>query len=116
MIQQLVFSFSFIYLTQRVDIEMENRTRLVIGFALLAIGLYISVGAWNLVLTYPGSSFTFIEYVEPRNRILFPDSFAVYKVPDYLLRYLIIGVFTTTVGITILASPLLKRLTKIEDN
>jgi hypothetical protein len=93
---------------------MENRTRLAIGFALLAIGLFISVGAWNLVLSYPGSSFTFIEYVEPRNRILFPDSFAIYKVPDYLLRYLIIGVFISTVGITILSSLVWKRLTQSE--
>lgn len=93
---------------------MENRTRLAIGFALLAIGLFISVGAWNLVLSYPGSSFTFIEYVEPRNRILFPDSFALYKVPDYLLRYLIIGVFISTVGITILSSLVWKRLTQSE--
>ncbi len=89
-------------------------SKLMIGFALLAIGLIIGVGAWNLVLSYPGSSFTFIEYVEPRNRILFPDSFALYKVPDYLLRYLIIGVFISTVGLTILSSLVWKRLTPSE--
>jgi hypothetical protein len=88
---------------------MENRTRLVIGFALLAIGLYISVGAWKLALSYPGSSFVFIDFVVPRNLALFPDSFAVYKVPDYLLRYLVLGVFITATSLTIVASSLLKQ-------
>jgi hypothetical protein len=95
---------------------MENRTRLMVGFALLAIGLFISVGSWNLVLSYPGSSFVFIDYVVPHNRVLFLDSFAVYQVPDYLLRYLMLGVFTTTVGITIVAPSLLKRFTGIEED
>ena len=88
---------------------MKSNTRLMIGFALLAIGLYISVGAWKLALSYPGSSFVFIEVVVPRNLALFPDSFAVYKVPDYLLRYLILGVFITATSLTIVASSLLKQ-------
>ena len=92
---------------------MENRTRSVVCFALSAIGLYISVGAWKLALSYPGSYYAFIEVVVPRNLALFPDSFAVYKVPDYLLRYLILGVFITTTSLTIVTSSLLKQLAGI---
>ncbi len=105
----IAFLFNSIILSLRVDVEMENRTRLVICFALVVIGLYISVGAWKLALSYPGSSFVFIDVVVPRNLALFPDSFAVYKVPDYLLRYLILGVFITTTSLTSVASLLLKQ-------
>jgi hypothetical protein len=96
---------------------MKIYSKQILGLVLLVIGLLTSVGSWNLVLSYPNQSsyFEFREYVVPHNRVLFPDSFALYKVPDYLLRYLIIGVFTTAVGITIVASPLLKRLAGIED-
>lgn len=42
-IQTIAFLFNSIILSLRVDVEMENRTRYIIGFALLAIGLLISV-------------------------------------------------------------------------
>jgi hypothetical protein len=40
----------------------------------------------------------------------------MFEVPDYFLRYLILGVFITTVGITIVAPSLLKRFAGIEDD
>ena len=97
---------------------MKSNTRLMFGIALLAIGLLISVGAWNGILTWQGDDRgkMHVTYVLPHNRILFPTSFEMFEVPDYFLRYLILGVFITTVGITIVASPLLKRLAGIEDD
>ncbi|MBC8224934.1 hypothetical protein H8E65_10115 [Candidatus Bathyarchaeota archaeon] len=97
---------------------MKSNMRLMFGFALLAIGLLISFGAWNGILAWQGDDRgkVHVTYVVPHNRILFPTSFEIFEVPDYLLRYLVIGVFTTTVGITIVASPLLKRLAGIEDD
>ncbi len=97
---------------------MNIRTRLVIGFALLAIGLLISVGAWNGILTWQGDDrrIVHVTYVLPHNRILFPASFEMFEVPDYFLRYLVLGVFITTVGITIVAPSLLKRLAGFEDD
>jgi len=97
--------------------NMKIRTRLVIGFALLALGLFISVGAWNGILTRQGDDRgkVFVDYFPPKNNpLLFPTSFEVFEVPDYLLRYLIIGVFTTTVGITIVIPFLWKRFTQSE--
>ncbi len=86
----------------------------MIGFALLAIGLLITVGSWNGILAWQGEtrSGAILDYVGPHNRILFPTKFEVFEVPDYYLRYLIVGVFITSVGITILASQLWKRLVK----
>jgi len=97
---------------------LKIKSGLVIGFALLAIGLFISVGAWNGILAWQGDDRgkMHVTYVLPHNRILFPASFEMFEVPDYYLRYLILGVFTTTVGITIVASTLLKRLAGIEDD
>lgn len=96
---------------------MENRTRFDIGFSLLAIGLLISVGVWNAIQSYQ-SGIRSHEFVTPGPGYPFwmPLSYDVIKVPDYLLRYLVIGVFTTSVGITIVAPSLLKRLAGIEDN
>jgi len=47
---------------------------------------------------------------------LLPSSYVVLKVPDYLLRYLILGVFTTTVGLTILSFLVWKRLEMYSDS
>ena len=97
--------------------KMKRKTRLVIGFALLAIGLIISVGAWNGILAWQGDDRgrSHVTYLPSRERVLFPTSFEVFEVPDYLLMRLILGVFTTTVGITIVVPPFLKRLARIED-
>jgi len=91
---------------------MEIRARFIVGFALLAIGLLISVSVWNTILAWQGDVLgkVYIDHVKPRNRILFPLAFIVFEVPDYLLRYLLLGVFTTTVGLAILAPPAFKRL------
>ncbi len=92
---------------------MKKQASLMIGFALLAIGLRISVGAWNLIPYHQGllTQIDDIDYVEgfPWG-FLFPSSYVVLKVPDYLLRYVVLGVFITTVGLTIVAPSLLKRL------
>ena len=97
---------------------MKSNTRLMFGIALLAIGLLISVGAWNGILAWQGDDrrIVHVTYVLPHNRILFPASFEMFEVPDYFLRYLILGVFITTIGITIVAPSLLKRLAGIEDD
>ena len=91
---------------------MKIKWGLVVGFAMLAIGLLISVSSWNGILTWQGDDRgkVHVTYVLPHNHILFPTSFEMFEVPDYLLWYLILGVFTTTVGITVLASLLWKRL------
>ena len=96
--------------SQRINYE---RAKLVVGLSLLAIGLLISIGAWNLTLWHQGETRQgrFVEYLPSKNNpILFPTSFNVFEVPDYLLRYLVIGVFITSVGITILASTFWKRI------
>lgn len=97
---------------------MKSNTRLMFGFALLAIGLFISVGSWNGILAWQGDGRgkVHVTYVEPRERVLFPTSFVLFEVPDYLLMRLMLGVFTTTVGITIIAPSLLKQLAGIEDD
>ena len=96
---------------------MKLSIRPMFGIALLAIGLFISVGVWNSIPSYQGGVRQ-VENVSPAPGYPFwmPISYEVIKVPDYLLRYLVLGVFTTTVGITIVASPLLKRLAGIEDD
>jgi len=95
---------------------MKLPKRPKLGIALMAIGLLISVGAWNGILAWQGDDRgkVHVTYDLPHDHILFPTSFVLFQVPDYLLWYLILGVFTTTVGITIVASPLLKRPAGIE--
>jgi len=96
---------------------MNVSKRPMFGIVVLAIGLIPSVGVWNLILSYQGESRQMVDirYIGPHNYILFPAEFEVFKVPDYLLRYLILGVFTSTVGLTIAASHLLKRLVQSEN-
>ncbi len=99
-------------------------SKLIFGFALVAIGLLISVGAWNGILAWQGDDRgkVHVSYIPSKNNpflgnpLLFPLSFEMFEVPDYLLRYLILGVFLTTVGITIVAPPILKRFAGIEDD
>jgi len=96
---------------------MKIRTSLMIGFALFTIGIFPSYSVWNLILSYQGESrqMEYVSYIEPHNYILFPASYEVFRVPDYLLRYLVLGVFTSTVGLTIAVSHLLKRLVQSEN-
>ena len=96
---------------------MKLPNRPMLGIALLVIGLLISVDVRNSILSYQGGVRQ-MEDVTPGPGYPFwmPISYEVMNVPDYLLRYLVIGVFTTTVGITIVASPLLKRHAGIEDD
>ena len=103
---------------------MKKRSRLVVWFALLAVGLIISVGSWNGILAWQGDDRgrSHVTYIPSKNNpflgnpLLFPLSFEMFEVPDYLLRYLIVGVFITSVGITILVPPLMKRFAGIEDD
>ena len=97
---------------------MKSNTRPMFGIALLAIGLFISVGAWNGILAWQGDDRgkVHVRYLPPRERVLFPTSFELFEIPDYLLMRLMLGVFITTIGITIVAPSLLKRLAGIEDN
>ncbi len=89
------------------------------GFALLAIGLLISVGAWNVILSHQGGNigesnlYPVLGYEYP---FWMQFSYTEFIVPDYLLNYLILGVFTATVGITILASAGWKRLEMYSDS
>ena len=88
-----------------------GRAELVIGFSLLAIGLFISVGAWNTIHSYQGGvREKFNVTPAPGYPFWMPLEWEVLKVPDYLLQYLVVGVFITSVGITILASTVWKRL------
>ncbi len=95
----------------RLRVEHMKISKLMIGFALLAIGLFLSIGAWNTIQSYQGGIIS-KPHVRPGPEYPFwmPLSYIVFKVPDYLLQYLILGVFTATVGITILVPPLWKRL------
>ena len=87
------------------------------GIAFLAFGLFLSVGAWNTIQSYQGGILS-NPHVRPGPEYPFwmPLSYIVFKVPDYLLQYLILGVFTATIGITILVPPLWKRFAGIEDD
>ena len=95
---------------------MEKRTRYIVGFALLAIGLLIIVGVFYEIQSEQGD----VRYAARGTPSPFsswrPRSYEILRVPDYLLGYLGLGVFTTTVGITIVTPSLLKRLAGIEDN
>ncbi len=73
---------------------MKLSIRPMFGFALLAIGLLISVGSWNGILAWQGDDRgrSHVTYFPPRERVLFPTSFEMFEVPDYFLRYLIVGV------------------------
>ncbi len=103
---------------------MKLLKRPMLGFALLAVGLIITVASWNGILAWQGNDRgkVHVSYIPSKNNpflgnpLLFPLSFEMFEVPDYLLRYLILGVFLTTVGITIVAPPLLKRFAGIEDD
>ncbi len=97
---------------------MKLPKRPTFGFAILAIGILISVGAWNGILAWQGDDRgrSHVTYLPPRERVLFPTSFEVFEVPDYLLMRLMLGVFITTVGITIVVPPILKRFAGIEDD
>ena len=95
---------------------MKSNTRHMFGFALLAIGLLIIVGVFYEIQSEQGD----VRYAASGTPSPFsswrPRSYEILRVPDYLLGYLGLGVFTATVGITIVASPLLKRFAGIEDD
>ncbi len=96
---------------------MKLPNRPMLGIALLVIGLLISVDVRNSIRSYQGGVRQMEEVTPgPGYPFWMPISYEVMKVSDYLLRYLVIGVFTTTVGITIVAPSLLKRLAGIEDD
>ncbi len=105
-------------LAVRPRVETMKISKLMFGFALLAIGLLISVGTWNGILAWQGDDRgkVHVTYLPTRERALFPTSFELFEIPDYLLMRLMLGVFTSTVGITIVAPSLLKRLAGIEDD
>ena len=98
---------------------MKSNTRLMFGIAFLAFGLFLSVGAWNTIQSYQGGILSKAN-LYPVTGAEYPFwmsfSYIVFKVPDYLLNYLILGVFTTTVGITFLVPLLWNRLAGIEDD
>ena len=104
-------------LALRPRVEHMKISKLMIGFALLAIGLFLSIGAWNTIQSYQGGILS-NPHVRPGPEYPFwmPLSYIVFKVPDYLLQYLILGVFTATVGITIIVSSLLKQLIPYNDS
>ena len=101
------------------DADKNKYAKLIIGFVLITIGLIVSVEVWNTVPSFQGpiTQVDNIDYVEgfPWGFLL-PSSYVVLKVPDYLLRYLILGVFTTTVGLTILSFLVWKRLEMYSDS
>lgn len=95
---------------------MKIRTKLMFGLILLAIGLIITGGVLYDIQSEQGD----VRYAASGTPSPFsswrPRSYEILRVPDYLLGYLGLGVFTTTVGITIVTPSLLKRLAGIEDN
>ena len=95
---------------------MKLPKRPMFGFALLAIGLIITGGVLYDIQSEQGD----VRYAASGTPSPFsswrPRSYEILRVPDYLLGYLGLGVFTTTVGITIVTPSLLKRLAGIEDN
>ena len=95
-----------------------GRVKLVIGFSLLAIGRFIDLWTRNTIESFQGGVRQIDNIsVGPGYPFWLPLSWEVLKVPDYLLRYLVLGVFTTTIGITFFVSPLWKRLADyIEDD
>ena len=94
---------------------MKSNTRHMFGFALLAIGLLIIVGVFYEIQSEQGD----VRYAASGTPSPFsswrPRSYEILRVPDYLLGYLGLGVFTSTVGLTIVTPSLLKRLAGIED-
>ena len=96
---------------------MKVHSKLMFGFALLAIGLFIGLWTWNTIESFQSATrrVLFIDYLEipASERFYYPTHYWIMRVPDYLLRYLELGVFITTTSLTIIASSLLKQLTGI---
>ncbi len=99
------------------DTEMKQLTELMVGFSVLTLGLIISVSVGNALQSFQGG-FRQVDNLYPVLGYPFwmPLKYEVFKCPDYLLGYLVLGVFISTIGITIVASPLWKRFTGIEDD
>ena len=95
---------------------MKVHSKLMFGFALLAIGLIITGGVLYDIQSEQGD----VRYAASGTPSPFsswrPRSYEILRVPDYLLGYLGLGVSTSTVGIALVVSPLLKRLAGSEDN
>ena len=99
--------------SERINI---GRAKLVMGFALLAIGLIITSGVLYDIQSEQGDFRQAASGTQSPFSSWRPSSYEILRVPDYLLGYLMLGVFITTVGITILVPPLLKRFAGIEDD
>ena len=99
--------------SERINIE---RAKLAISFSLLAIGRFIDLWTRNTIESFQGGVRQFDHInVGPEYPFWLPLSWEVLKVPDYLLQYLVVGVFIMSVGITILASAGWKRLEMYSD-
>ncbi len=90
---------------------MKGHSKLMFGFALLAIGVIISGEVWNAIQSFQSSTRqdVHIDYLEipASERFYYPTHYWIMRIPDYLLRYLVLGVFTSTNGLVIMASLLL---------
>ena len=102
-----------------VDISKQinyERVKIVIGLSLSAFGRFIGLWTRNTIETFQ-SGLTQLDNINvgPEYPFWLPLSWEVLKVPDYLLQYLVVGVFIMSVGITILASAGWKRLEMYSD-
>jgi hypothetical protein len=83
---------------------MKLPKRPMFGFALLAIGLLITGGVLYDIQSEQGDVRYAVRGTPSPFSSWRPRSYEILRVPDYLLGYLGLGVFTSTVGITILVS------------
>jgi hypothetical protein len=89
---------------------MNISKRPMLGIVVLAVGHIITGGVLYEIQSEQGE---FREAVTGHPGPLSfwrPTSYEILRVPDYLLGYLVLGVFISTTGLTMLASPFLKRV------
>ena len=96
---------------------MKSNTRQMFGIALLAVGLIITGGVLYEIQSEQGDVREAASGTQSPFSSWRPISYEILRVPDYLLGYLVLGVFISTIGLTLLTSPILKRLAgNIEKN
>ena len=89
---------------------MGSNPRPMFGMALLAVGLIMTGGVLMEIQSEQGDVREAASGHPGPLSFWRPISYGILRVPDYLLGYLILGVFISTSGLTMLASQFVKRV------